>query len=90
MKLKLPYKLRDNQEETISSIKATIGNRNHIVLESPTGSGKTQTLYSILDYLQRDNINISTNAVRVDMATVRDSYLPRLQAVAEQIRQATR
>jgi IclR family pca regulon transcriptional regulator len=35
-------------------------------------------------------INISTNAVRVDMATVRDSYLPRLQAVAEQIRQATR
>ena len=34
MKLNLPYKLRDNQEETISSIKATIGDRNHIVLDN--------------------------------------------------------
>ncbi|HJM17080.1 MAG TPA: ATP-dependent DNA helicase [Candidatus Poseidoniia archaeon] len=41
MKLKFPYNLRGNQKETIESIEATIGNRNHIVLESPTGSGKT-------------------------------------------------
>jgi len=41
LKLKFPYNLRGNQKETIESIEATIGNRNHIVLESPTGSGKT-------------------------------------------------
>ena len=41
MKLKFPYNLRGNQKETIESIEATIVNRNHIVLESPTGSGKT-------------------------------------------------
>ena len=41
MKLKLPYNLRGNQKETIESIETTIENRNHIVLESPTGSGKT-------------------------------------------------
>ena len=41
MKLKFPYNLRGNQKETIESIEATIENRNHMVLESPTGSGKT-------------------------------------------------
>ena len=43
MKLKLPYNLRDNKKETIASIRSTIENKNHIVLESPTGSGKTFT-----------------------------------------------
>ena len=59
MKLKLPYKLRDNQEETISSIKATIGNRNHIVLESPTGSGKTFiSLAATLPFVIKKNLKI--------------------------------
>ncbi|GGO79927.1 transcriptional regulator [Marinobacterium nitratireducens] len=35
-------------------------------------------------------INISTNAARVDMETLKGRYLPRLQAVAEQVRQTTR
>jgi len=43
LKLKLPYNPRDNQKETIASIRSTIENKNHIVLESPTGSGKTFT-----------------------------------------------
>ena len=59
MKLKLPYKLRDNQEETISSIKATIDNRNHIVLESPTGSGKTFiSLAATLPFVIKKNLKI--------------------------------
>ena len=41
--MKLPYNLRDNQKETIASIRSTIENKNQIVLESPTGSGKTFT-----------------------------------------------
>ena len=41
--MKLPYSLRENQKEIIESIKSTIERRNHIVLESPTGSGKTFT-----------------------------------------------
>ncbi len=41
--MKLPYTLRDNQKETIASIRSTIENKNHIVLEAPTGSGKTFT-----------------------------------------------
>ena len=39
--LKLPYKLRGNQKQIIDSIRLTIGNKNHMVLEAPTGSGKT-------------------------------------------------
>jgi len=39
--LKLPYSPRGNQEEIIESIRSTFQNRSHIVLESPTGSGKT-------------------------------------------------
>ncbi|MEQ5837506.1 IclR family transcriptional regulator C-terminal domain-containing protein [Marinobacter sp. NFXS9] len=35
-------------------------------------------------------INISTNAARVDMDTLTNSYLPRLQQVAERIRETTR
>ena len=39
--LKLPYKLRGNQQEIIDSIRSTIDAKNHMVLEAPTGSGKT-------------------------------------------------
>ncbi len=39
--LKLPYKLRGNQKQIIDSIRLTIDNKNHMVLEAPTGSGKT-------------------------------------------------
>lgn len=35
-------------------------------------------------------INVSTNAARVDMDTLMGLYLPRLQDVAEKIRQAAR
>ncbi len=35
-------------------------------------------------------INISTNAARVDMDTLVGTYLPRLQSVAEKVRQTTR
>ena len=30
------------------------------IIAAPTGEGKTTTLYSVLDYLKRDNINITT------------------------------
>jgi len=35
-------------------------------------------------------INISTNAARVDMETLLDVYLPRLQQAAEAVRRTTR
>ena len=41
--MKLPYVPRKNQRETIDLISTVIKDRNHIVLESPTGSGKTFT-----------------------------------------------
>ena len=41
--MKFPYVPRENQKETIDLIRSTIEDRNHLVLESPTGSGKTFT-----------------------------------------------
>ncbi len=41
--MKFPYVPRENQKETIDLIMSTIEDRNHLVLESPTGSGKTFT-----------------------------------------------
>ena len=59
MKLKLPYTLRDNQKETIASIRSTIENKNHIVLESPTGSGKTFTsLAATLPFVINNGLKI--------------------------------
>ena len=59
MKLKLPYSFRDNQKETIESIKSTIKNRNHIVLEAPTGSGKTFTsLAASLPFVMTEGLRI--------------------------------
>ena len=42
-KLKLPYSLRKNQQGIIDAIKEGLSSRNHIVIEAPTGSGKTFT-----------------------------------------------
>jgi len=57
--LKLPYSFRDNQKETVESIKAALAERNHIVLESPTGSGKTFTsLAAALPFAQKNDMKI--------------------------------
>ena len=42
-KLKLPYSLRSNQQEIIDTIEKGLQSKNHIVIEAPTGSGKTFT-----------------------------------------------
>jgi len=42
-KLKLPYNLRRNQQNIIDTIESGIKAKNHLVFESPTGSGKTFT-----------------------------------------------
>ena len=42
-KLKLPYNLRSNQQEIIDTIEKGLHSKNHIVIEAPTGSGKTFT-----------------------------------------------
>ena len=41
--VKLPYKLRVNQEKIIETIGNNLKIKNHLVLEAPTGSGKTFT-----------------------------------------------
>ena len=41
--VKIPYKLRKNQGEIISRISGNLERKNHMVLEAPTGSGKTFT-----------------------------------------------
>ena len=57
--MKLPYSFRDNQEETVASIKSALSKRNHIVLESPTGSGKTFTsLAAALPFTEKNDIKI--------------------------------
>ena len=57
--MKLPYSFRDNQEEIVESIKSALAKRNHIVLESPTGSGKTFTsLAAALPFAKRNNMKI--------------------------------
>jgi len=57
--LKLPYSFRGNQEETVESIKSALTKRNHIVLESPTGSGKTFTsLAAALPFAKKNDMKI--------------------------------
>ncbi|MBJ35026.1 MAG: hypothetical protein CMB62_00165 [Euryarchaeota archaeon] len=41
--MKLPYTLRRNQQEIIDTIKKGLCSKNHLVIEAPTGSGKTFT-----------------------------------------------
>ena len=39
----------------------SINKRNSLtIMAAPTGAGKTTTLYSVLDYLKNDNVNITT------------------------------
>ena len=58
-KLKLPYTLRSNQQEIIDTIKKGLVSKNHIVIEAPTGSGKTFTsLASALPFVLDNNFKI--------------------------------
>ena len=41
--MKLPYTLRRNQQEIIDTIKKGLNSKNPLVIEAPTGSGKTFT-----------------------------------------------
>ena len=55
-KLKLPYKLRSNQQKIIDTIKKGLDSKNHVVIEAPTGSGKTFTsLASALPLVLENN-----------------------------------
>jgi type IV pilus assembly protein PilB len=48
-------------DEDIEAVKKMISCPNGIILTSgPTGSGKTTTLYSILKYLNKESVNITT------------------------------
>ena len=59
MKLKLPYSPRGNQSEIIDRINSAIRNQGHIVLESPTGSGKTFcSLAAVLPVAIENNLRI--------------------------------
>lgn len=48
-------------EQTDEEIRKKLNKRNSItIIAAPTGEGKTTTLYSIVDYLNNPNINITT------------------------------
>jgi len=48
-------------EQTDEEIRRKLNKRNSItIIAAPTGEGKTTTLYSIIDYLNSPNINITT------------------------------
>ena len=58
-KLKLPYNLRKNQQEIIDTITDSLSSKNHLVIEAPTGSGKTFTsLASALPFTIDKNYRI--------------------------------
>lgn len=58
-KLKLPYKLRSNQQKVIDTIVKGLTTKNHVVIEAPTGSGKTFTsLASALPFVTKKNYKI--------------------------------
>ena len=57
--MKLPYSLRANQSKIIDSIKSAIKDRNHLVLEAPTGSGKTfASLAATLPFIHKNGMKI--------------------------------
>ena len=57
--MKLPYTLRRNQQEIIDTIKKGLSSKNHLVIEAPTGSGKTFTsLASALPFALENDCRI--------------------------------
>ena len=57
--MKLPYTLRRNQQEIIDTIQKGLNSRNHLVIEAPTGSGKTFTsLASALPFVLDNDCRI--------------------------------
>ena len=57
--MKLPYSLRANQSKIIDNIKLALEDRNHLILEAPTGSGKTFTsLAAALPFITKRNMKI--------------------------------
>ena len=57
--MKLPYSPRGNQPEIIDRINSAIRHQSHIVLESPTGSGKTFcSLAAVLPIAIENNLRI--------------------------------
>ena len=57
--MKLPYSLRANQSKIIDSITSALKNQNHLVLEAPTGSGKTfSSLAAALPFLENSDMKI--------------------------------
>ena len=57
--MKLPYKLRSNQQKVIDTIVKGLTTKNHVVIEAPTGSGKTFTsLASALPFVTKKKYKI--------------------------------
>lgn len=57
--IKTIFELGFPQDENL--IKKSFNKRNSIaIIAAPTGEGKTTTLYSVIDYLNRPEINITT------------------------------
>lgn len=57
--MKLPYSLRSNQSKIIDCIKSVLKDRNHLVLEAPTGSGKTfSSLAAALPFIVKSDMKI--------------------------------
>lgn len=57
--MKLPYSLRSNQSKIIDCIQSVLKDRNHLVLEAPTGSGKTfSSLAAALPFIVKSDMKI--------------------------------
>ena len=57
--MKLPYSLRANQSKIIDSITSALKEQNHLVLEAPTGSGKTfSSLAAALPFIENSDMKI--------------------------------
>ena len=57
--MKLPYSLRANQSKIIDSITSALKDQNHLVLEAPTGSGKTfSSLAATLPFIENSDMKI--------------------------------
>lgn len=57
--MKLPYSLRANQSKIIDTITSVLKEQNHLVLEAPTGSGKTfSSLAAVLPFIENSDMKI--------------------------------